>query len=100
MEIMSTFQKDTLFPVQVKDMAEQLMEKEQSQGIRTTDWHATEGKYVDTNFSLALNSHFITFYVLNKYHNEKHYIYKNKNTDTKKPWVAIKYFANSLQESS
>lgn len=32
-EIMSTFQKDTLFPMQVNDMAEPLMEKEQSQGI-------------------------------------------------------------------
>lgn len=85
MEIMSTFQKDTLFPMQVKDMAEQLMEKEKSQGIQNTDWRATEGKYVDTNFSIALNCHFITFYVLNKYHNEKHCIYKNKNTDTKKP---------------
>ncbi|KAM5180677.1 uncharacterized protein ACMZJ9_001197 [Mantella aurantiaca] len=38
-EIMSTFQKDTLFPMQVKNMAQQLMEKEQSQENNVVDWY-------------------------------------------------------------
>ncbi|XP_075189860.1 uncharacterized protein LOC142289817 [Anomaloglossus baeobatrachus] len=40
LKIISTFQKDVLFPKSVKDMAEHIMKKEQSQGIyaKNTDW--------------------------------------------------------------